>query len=146
MLKLMTIMTSIHAHDECPGLWVVKASERPSLRLVWSRRTPLHQSQTLLTIGIGGCTCHLVSSRVRWNLESACVSEQLVPLGQELAIRLEFFAPRNNQLRALKTLQAMQQHWSVFLTQDVFTNLDPEVRPYSEHLAIEGGMVQRTQR
>ena len=74
------------------------------------------------------------------------MSEQLVPLGEELAIRLEFFAPRNNQLRALETLQAMQQHWSVFLTQDVFTNLDPQVRPYPQHLAIEGGMVQRTQR
>jgi hypothetical protein len=77
---------------------------------------------------------------------SAGVPEELEPLGEELTVRPEIFAPRNDQLRPLEPLQPMQQHWSVFLTQDIFSDLDPQIRPDPQHLAVERGVVERTQR
>src|ERR1700730_10425843 len=77
---------------------------------------------------------------------SARLPEQLESLGEKLPIRLQLFASRNQQPRPLESLQPVQQHRSVFLSEHVFTHLNPQVRSDSQHLAIEGGVVQRTQR
>src|SRR5262245_21437188 len=73
-------------------------------------------------------------------------AEELVPFGKRVAAWLIVFAPRNMQARTLKALRAVDEHRPVFLTEDVASSLDHQVRPNAQDLSIEGRVVQRAER
>jgi hypothetical protein len=45
----------------------------------------------------------------------------------------------------MHTLQPVEQHWTVFLLQDVTANLNDIIWPDTKELPVEGGMVQFAQ-
>lgn len=67
----------------------------------------------------------------------------LVPDGEELSVWPLRAARRDDeQLVALELLQTVPQHRTVGLLEDVMADLDYEVRPDADDLAIEGCVVQ----
>lgn len=65
------------------------------------------------------------------------LSEDLVPLREQLSIRLQRFRSRNTHRFALEPLQTVHQHRTVMLPEDVAADLDDEVRTYSEDVTVE---------
>ena len=72
-------------------------------------------------------------------------AEQLVPLGEKVAVRLVIFAARHEQACTLEALQAVDEHWSILVAQDIAADLDNQVRSDPKHLSIERGVVQSAQ-
>jgi hypothetical protein len=74
------------------------------------------------------------------------LAEQLVALGQKVAIRLEVVGARHVDASALKTLQPMQQHRPVDFLQHVEAHGDLEIRRDADDVRIEGGVVELAER
>jgi hypothetical protein len=72
----------------------------------------------------------------------ACAAEQLVALGEELAIRALIIPARYEQVRPLESLQTVAEHGAVSLAQHILPNLDDQVWPDTQDLAVEGRVMQ----
>jgi hypothetical protein len=73
---------------------------------------------------------------------SAGLKEQLEPFGQELSRRLQLGCVWRMQSLSVEPLQTKLEHRPIRLVQDVRPQLDHEVRPHAEDVAVERGVVQ----
>src|SRR6266496_2422031 len=72
--------------------------------------------------------------------------EDLVSLGEKVAVRFQLRAVRRSNPSALKTLKAVNEHGAVDLIKDVSSNVDPQVRRDAENVGVEGRVVKLAER
>jgi hypothetical protein len=76
----------------------------------------------------------------------ACPREDLVSLGQPIAIRLEALIVRDSDPHALEPLKPVLEHRAVRLAQDIQPKVYHEIRADTEDVAIEGRVVKLAER
>ena len=77
---------------------------------------------------------------------SARAAEEVVALGQEVAIGLEMVGTRHVDAPALKALQTMLEHRPIDFFQDIDAHDDLEVGRDADQVAVEGGVVELAER
>jgi hypothetical protein len=73
-------------------------------------------------------------------------SEDLVSLGEKVAVGLQVLAVRGPDPSALKTLEAVDEHGAVDLIKEVSSDVDRQVRRDAENVRVEGRVVKLAQR
>jgi hypothetical protein len=83
------------------------------------------------------------TQRITW---LARPREDLVSLGQPLAIRLEAGIVRNRDPHTLEPLKPVLEHWPVRLPQNIQPKIYHEIRADAEDVSIEGRVVKQAER
>jgi hypothetical protein len=73
-------------------------------------------------------------------------SEDVVSLGEEIAVRFQLRVVRGSDPAALKSLETMDEHGAVDFIKDVSPNVDGQVRRDAENVRVERGVMELAER
>src|SRR5579864_4620032 len=71
-----------------------------------------------------------------------CLAKMLVTFRKKVRVWMQLFSSRDGNRVPFEALQTVTKHWSVSLAQNIFSDLDLEVRAHSKYVSVERSVVE----